>query len=65
VLWSSQLVSTVGTRVTSIAFPLLVLAMTHSPAKAGVVGFASRCCSSAARSSNPAPGSPPGAPPRR
>jgi MFS family permease len=40
VLWSSQVVSTVGTCVTSIAFPLLVLAMTHSPAKAGIVGFA-------------------------
>lgn len=40
VLWSSQVVSTVGIRVTSIAFPLLVLAETHSPAKAGVVGFA-------------------------
>jgi MFS family permease len=40
VLWSSQVVSTVGTRVTSIAFPLLVLALTHSPAEAGVVGFA-------------------------
>jgi MFS family permease len=40
VLWSSQVVSTVGTRVTSIAYPLLVLAMTHSPAKAGIVGFA-------------------------
>jgi MFS family permease len=40
VLWCSQVVSTVGARVTSIAFPLLVLAVTHSPAKAGVVGFA-------------------------
>jgi MFS family permease len=40
VLWSSQVVSTVGTRVTLIAFPLLMLAVTHSPAKAGVVGFA-------------------------
>jgi MFS family permease len=39
-LWSSQVMSTVGTRVTSIAFPLLVLAVTHSPAEAGVVGFA-------------------------
>src|SRR5579863_9658279 len=39
-LWSSQVVSTVGARVTSIAFPLLVLAITHSPAEAGVVGFA-------------------------
>jgi predicted MFS family arabinose efflux permease len=33
-------VSTLGTRVSSIAFPLLVLSLTHSPAKAGVVGFA-------------------------
>jgi MFS family permease len=40
VLWSSQVLSTVGSRVTSIAFPLLVLAVTHSPAKAGIVGFA-------------------------
>jgi MFS family permease len=40
VLWSSQVVSTVGTRASSIAFPLLVLAVTHSPAKAGLVGFA-------------------------
>jgi hypothetical protein len=40
VLWSSQVVSTVGSRVSSIAYPLLVLALTHSPAKAGVVGFA-------------------------
>jgi MFS family permease len=39
VLWSGQVVSTVGTRVTGIAFPLLVLAQTHSPTKAGLVGF--------------------------
>src|ERR671925_297723 len=39
-LWCGQVVSTVGTRVTNIAFPLLVLAQTHSPAKAGIVGFA-------------------------
>ena len=39
-LWSGQVVSTIGTRITSIAFPLLVLAETHSPAQAGVVGFA-------------------------
>ena len=38
-LWSGQVVSTIGTRVTGIAFPLLVLAQTHSPARAGVVGF--------------------------
>ncbi len=39
-MWSGQVVSTIGTRVTSVAYPLLVLAETHSPAKAGVVGFA-------------------------
>jgi len=39
-LWTSQVVSTVGTRVTSIAYPLLVLLLTGSPALAGVVGFA-------------------------
>jgi MFS transporter len=35
-----QLLSSAGTSTTSIAFPLLVLATTHSPAKAGIVGFA-------------------------
>ena len=39
-LWSGQVVSTIGTRVTGVAYPLLVLAETGSPAKAGVVGFA-------------------------
>jgi transmembrane secretion effector len=39
-LWSGQLVSTIGSQVSALAFPLLVLALTHSPAKAGVVGFA-------------------------
>ncbi len=39
-LWTGQVVSTVGVRVTSLAFPLLVLATTGSPAKAGLVGFA-------------------------
>ena len=39
-LWSSQVISTVGTRVTSVAYPLLVLLLTGSPALAGVVGFA-------------------------
>ncbi|HZS78720.1 MAG TPA: MFS transporter [Ktedonobacteraceae bacterium] len=36
-LWSGQLVSSVGTRVTMLAFPLLVLAVTHSPAQAGLI----------------------------
>jgi MFS family permease len=35
-----QLLSSVGTSSSSIAFPLLVLAITHSPAKAGIVAFA-------------------------
>jgi hypothetical protein len=35
-----QLLSSAGTSSTSIAFPLLVLALTHSPAKAGIVAFA-------------------------
>lgn len=39
-LWSSQAVSTVGTRITSIALPLLVLSLTGSPARAGLVAFA-------------------------
>jgi predicted MFS family arabinose efflux permease len=33
-------VSTVGSRASSVAFPLLVLALTGSPSKAGLVGFA-------------------------
>jgi MFS family permease len=39
-LWSSQVISTVGTRVTAVAYPLMVLLLTGSPALAGVVGFA-------------------------
>ena len=39
-LQAGQLLSSAGTASTTIAFPLLVLAVTHSPAKAGVVGFA-------------------------
>jgi MFS family permease len=35
-----QLLSQMGTRSTTLAYPLLVLAVTHSPAKAGIVGFA-------------------------
>src|SRR3954451_23547919 len=39
-LWSRQVISTVGTRITSVAYPLLVLLLTGSPALAGVVGVA-------------------------
>jgi MFS family permease len=35
-----QLLSSAGTSSSSIAFPLLVLAVTHSPARAGIVAFA-------------------------
>jgi MFS family permease len=37
-LWSGQVVSSVGTRVSQLALPLLVLALTHSPAQAGLIG---------------------------
>src|SRR6266516_5513548 len=36
-LWSGQMISSVGTRVSMLAFPLLVLAITHSPAQAGLI----------------------------
>ena len=35
------MLSTIGSASSQIAYPLLVLALTHSPTKAGVVGFAS------------------------
>ena len=37
-LWSGQIVSNVGTQVSQLAFPLLILAMTRSPALAGFAG---------------------------
>lgn len=39
-LQSGQTLSTIGSESTAIAYPLLVLAVTHSPAQAGIVGFA-------------------------
>lgn len=39
-LWSGQTVSVIGTQVSQIAFPLLVLALTGSPAQAGFVAAA-------------------------
>jgi hypothetical protein len=39
-LEAGRLLSSGGSQATSIAYPLLVLAVTHSPAKAGVVSFA-------------------------
>ena len=39
-LQAGQLLSSIGTESTTIAYPLLVLALTHSPAKVGLVTFA-------------------------
>ncbi|HSR22070.1 MAG TPA: MFS transporter, partial [Candidatus Eisenbacteria bacterium] len=38
-LWSGQAVSVLGSRISAIAYPLLVLGVSGSPAAAGVVGF--------------------------
>jgi MFS family permease len=37
-LWSGQMVSNVGTQVSTLAFPLLILGLTNSPAQAGFAG---------------------------
>ncbi|MGH2892040.1 MAG: MFS transporter, partial [Solirubrobacteraceae bacterium] len=39
-LWTGDVLSEVGSQATAVAMPLLVLALTGSPAKAGLVGFA-------------------------
>ena len=39
-LWGGQAVSLLGSQTSKIAYPLLVLALTGSPANAGVAGFA-------------------------
>ncbi len=39
-LWSGQVISALGSRISSIAMPLLVLGLTASPAKAGLARFA-------------------------
>jgi MFS family permease len=39
-LWSGQAISQLGSQISLVAYPLLVLAVTGSPAKAGLVGFA-------------------------
>jgi MFS family permease len=39
-VWAGQGVSELGSQVSTVAYPLLVLALTGSPAKAGVVGLA-------------------------
>ena len=37
-LWSGQVISSIGTQVSQLAFPLLVLLLTHSAAQAGFAG---------------------------
>jgi len=37
-LWGGQLVSSIGGQISQLAFPLLILTLTHSPAQAGLVG---------------------------
>ena len=39
-LWSGEALSGLGSQISLVAFPLLVLAVTGSPARAGIVGFA-------------------------
>lgn len=39
-LWGGQTISELGSQISLVAYPLLVLAVTGSPAKAGIVGFA-------------------------
>lgn len=39
-LQAGQLLSSAGTQLTTVAYPLLVLAVSHSPAQAGLVTFA-------------------------
>ncbi len=39
-LWTGQTLSELGSQISLVAYPLLVLALTGSAAKAGVVGFA-------------------------
>jgi MFS family permease len=41
-LFSGQAISLVGSRAADIAFPLLLLALSHSPAEAGLLGFVNR-----------------------
>jgi hypothetical protein len=58
-LWGGQAVSLLGSQTSKIAYPLLVLAMTGSPAKAGVAGFAAMLGLPAAPAACRGPGRPP------
>ena len=41
-LWTGEAASLLGTRAASVAYPLLALALTHSPVYAGTLAFAAR-----------------------
>jgi hypothetical protein len=43
-LWSGQAVSVVGSAISGIAYPLVSLSLTGSPAAAGIEGFAAVRC---------------------
>jgi len=40
ILWSGQGISVLGTRISGLALPLLVLEITHSPLQAGLISSA-------------------------
>jgi len=43
-LWTGQVLSDLGTQFGALAYPLLILALTHSPVIAGVVGTVTALC---------------------
>jgi len=48
-LWTGQVLSDLGSQIGALAYPLLILALTHSPILAGVVGTASAAVAFAVR----------------
>lgn len=48
-LWVGQVLSDLGSEISALAYPLLVLALTHSPAIAGLVGTAASLAAFAVR----------------
>jgi MFS family permease len=48
-LWTGQVLSDLGSQIGALAYPLLILALTHSPVIAGVVGTASAAVAFAVR----------------
>jgi MFS family permease len=48
-LWIGQVLSDLGTEIGTLAYPLLVLALTHSPVIAGTVGTVTNAAAFAVR----------------